>query len=405
MMGWFLLAAALAANSPSAVNWPAFRGNGQSLVTAQSVPLSWSAEKNLDWQIDLAGYGQSSPVVWGQRVFVTTADGAEKERLIVTALDLVSGKSEWSKTFDTTTKIPVTEYVSRSAPTPAVDAERVYAFFESGDVFALDHAGNELWKRSLTTDYGKFQGNHGLGTSPALTEKAVVLLIDHSGPSYLIALDKKTGETIWKADRDPRVSWSSPVVAQGPDGPEILLSSKGVVEAYSAKDGKRLWWVTGLEGNTIASPSITGDLVIVGSSQAGNNIAIRRGGQGDVTETHIAWKTEATSSFASPLVHKGRVYFVNRTGGLVAVDAKTGETLWKERLPGSCWASPVSAGDRVYFFTNTGTTIVIDSGDKMNTLAENTLPGIDRIYGVALVEQRLLIRTGSKLICIRESKP
>jgi outer membrane protein assembly factor BamB len=386
MLGWLLALAAFAADSGENVSWPVFRGNGQSQAASQSLPLTWSADKNVAWSVDLAGYGQSSPVVWGKTIF--------------------AGETEWSKTFPTSTKITVSDYVSRSAPTPAVDAERVYAFFESGDVIALDHAGNELWKRSLTKDYGAIEGNHGLGSSPALTENAVIVLLAHAGPSCLVALDKKTGETLWKTDREPKVFWSSPVVVGSDAGQQILLNSNGLAEAFSAKDGKRIWWVTGLEGNTVASPSVADDLVIIGSSQVGNNLAIRRGGEGDVTETHIAWRSkEATSSFASPLVHKGRAYFVNRSGGLVAVDAKTGETLWKGRLPGSCWASPVSAGERAYFFTNTGTTVVLDSGDKMNPLAENTLPGIDRIYGVALVEDRILIRTGSKLICIREAKP
>lgn len=403
MTGWMIAMALFGADLSQTHQWSVFRGNGQSRTAARDLPLNWTAEKNIAWKQDLKGYGQSSPVVWGERVFVTSADGKEKENLVVTAVNLVSGKTEWSKTFHASTKIPVSDYVSRSAPTPAVDADRVYAFFESGDLVALDHKGNELWTRSLTKDYGAFEGNHGLGSSPTLTKNAVIVLADHSGPSYLIALDKKTGKTLWKTDRKPRVSWSSPIVVDSPRGQKIFLSSNGSVEAYSAK-GERIWEVAGLERNTVASPTVTEDLVIVGSSQVGNNLAIKRGGSGDVTQSHIAWRNrEATSSFGSPLVHQGRVYFVNRSGGVVCADLKTGTTLWKERLPGSCWASPVGAGDRIYFFTKDGTTTVMASADEKKTLAENPLPTTDRIYGVACLDGCILIRTGSQLICIRES--
>ncbi len=403
MTGW-IIAAALVCGADANENssWPAFRGAGQSQTAAGELPLVWDEKKNVAWAVDLKGYGQSSPVIWAEQIFVTSTKGKEKETLLITAVNLSDGKTTWSQTFPSSTKTPVTDYISQSAPTPAVDANRVYAFFESGDVIALDHAGKELWKRSLTKEFGVFQGNHGLGSSPALTEDAVVLLIDHSGPSYLIALDKKTGKTLWKTDREPRVSWSSPVVVED----RVFLSSNGVVECYHAKTGEQIWKVTGLERNTINSPTVTKDFVIVGSSQVGNNLAIKRGGKGDVTNTHLAWKSkEAVSSFGSPLVHQNRAYFVNRSGGVVCVDAKTGETLFKGRLPGACWASPVGAGARVYFFTKDGTTLVLQASEKMETLAENPLPTTDRIYGVAIVEGNIVIRTGSKLVCLRDLKP
>ncbi|MCA9072027.1 MAG: PQQ-binding-like beta-propeller repeat protein [Planctomycetaceae bacterium] len=404
MTSWMIVVALFGADLSQTQQWPVFRGNGQSLTTAKDLPLNWSAEKNIAWKQDLKGYGQSSPVVWGERVFVTSADGKEKENLVIAAVNLTTGQPEWSKSFPASTKIPVSDYVSRSAPTPAVDADRVYAFFESGDLIALDHKGNEVWKRSLKSDYGAFEGNHGLGSSPALTKNAVVVLADHSGPSYLIGLDKKTGKTLWKTDRKPRVSWSSPIVVETPQGERIFLSSNGSVEAFNAK-GEQIWEVTDVERNTVASPTVTEDFVVIGSSQVGNNFAIKRGGTGDVTGSHIAWRNrEATSSFGSPLVHQGRVYFVNRSGGVVCADLKTGDTLWKERLPGSCWASPVGAGDRIYFFTKDGTTTVMASSDEKKTLAENPLPTTDRIYGVACLDGCILIRTGSQLLCIRESK-
>lgn len=384
--------------------WPAFRGTGTSTTTAADLPTEWSRE-TVAWRTELEGYGQSSPVLWGERVFVTSVLGENKDRLLVTAVERATGKVLWSREWSGTQKIADSDYTSKAAPTPAVDAERVYALFESGDLVAMTHDGEELWKRSLAGEYGEYKGNHGLGSSPALAEGSVIVLVDHDGPSYLAALDRATGKTIWKTDRPSRTSWSSPTVRPVPGGAEILVSSSGVVEAYDAKTGARLWSFEGLDKNNVPSPSVIesadGALVVIGSTEVGSNVAIRLGGSGDVTGSHLAWRAaDATSSFGSPLVHEGRIYFVNKSGVAFCLEAQGGATLWNARIGGSCWASPIGAPGRIYFFTKDGTTHVARTSDKHEPIADNELPTDDRVYGVAAGARAFFIRTGRQLLAV-----
>ncbi len=393
----FLLLTAMGAAPADA--WPGFRGDGDSVSQARSLPLEWGQDRHVAWTATIPGYGQSSPVVWRERVFVTSAEGEKKEQCIVTCYDLETGKERWRKTFASSEPAEVSDYISRAAPTPAVDADRVYAFFETGNLVALDHQGNLVWERSLTKEYGKFLGNHGLGSSLALTTEAVIVLVDHDGPSYLLAIDRTSGKTLWKVDRPQKVSWTSPIVS----GSQIVVSSAGTCEAIDAQTGKTVWRVEGLGGNTAPSATVTPSHVIVGSSEVASNVSIRQGGEGDVSDSHIAWRSaQASATFSSPLVYQGCVYLVNRSGVAFCLDEKTGQTHWSHRLGEACWASPLGARGRVYFFTKSGKAVVTEASSKLNVLAENELPTKPPVYGIAAVEGRILIRTGSQLTCIAE---
>ncbi len=384
-------------------SWPGFRGTGQSISTARALPVQWSDEENVAWSVALPGYGQSSPAVWQDRVFVTSVEGEEKETLRVDCLDLESGERLWEATFEASQTVARSRYVSQAAPTPVADGSRVYAFFESGDVIALTHGGDEVWRRSLTDDYGPIGGNHGLGSSPALSSAGLVLLVDHDGPSYLICLDRETGKNRWKVDREKRVSWSSPVVTDGAWGEEVLLSSNGVAESFDAETGQRNWVFTGIEGNTVASPSASAGIFVVGSSEKGESCAIRQDGEGDVTGSHLAWVAEdASSSFGSPLIHGNAVYFVNRAGVAFCNDLATGKCHWSLRLPASTWASPIAAGQRIYFFSTNGTTTILQANpEEPVQLGAASLTTEDRVYGVAAVDGNLLFRMESRIVCVR----
>ena len=407
VLSGFLFANSLSAGENGQRSWPGFRGSGLSLSSARDLPIEWSDKKNIAWKIDLDGYGQSSPVVWEDRVFVTSAQGEEKETLRIDCFDLETGNSLWEKSFPASQKVKKSRYVSYAAPTPVADENFLYAFFESGDVIALDHDGELRWTRSLTKDYGAFAGNHGLGSSPALSSTGLVVLVDHSGPSYLICLDKETGKNLWKSDREERVSWSSPIVVQAEEGEEILISSNGIAESYDAAAGERKWFFDGIEGNTVASPTSSGDLVIIGSSGKDQSRAIRRDGSGDDTGSHQAWQAEeAASSFGSPLVYDENVYFVNRAGVAFCNDLATGKLNWTHRLPASTWASPVGAGDRIYFFSTNGATTILRTGAKEPvSLGVSTLSTDDRVYGVAVVDGHLVFRMETRLVCVRSSPP
>jgi len=378
--------------------WPAFRGDGSSVSLAKQLPTTWSDNQNAAWVIDLPGYGQSSPVVLNKTVFLTAVEGESKEKLLVFALEAASGKILWTKEFMASQKIPSSDYVSRGAPTPVVDADRLYVFFETGDLLALTHKGDLVWQRSLVNDYGKFGGNHGVGSSLAAQGDAVHVLVDHDGPSYLLAVSKATGETQWKVDRESRVSWSSPIVDHSQEVPQVLISSNGALESYLASTGERRWWITGLSGNTVASPTIRGGLVMVGSSKPNENFAVRLDGKGELTPTDIRWRSdEATSSFGSPLLTDDVAYFVSKAGVLYALDSQTGATLWTDRLGDSPWASPLAAEGKVYLFNKGGTTIVYQEGREKKRLAENPLTVDGRIYGVAAVDQAFFVRSGTRL--------
>ena len=378
--------------------WPAFRGTGNSVAAATELPLSWSDEQGVAWSAKLDGYGQSSPVVWDRRVFATSARGAEKEELLVECFDLGTGKRLWQRAVPASNKVAVSDYVSRSAATPAVDANRVYAFFESGDVVALDHDGNVQWQRSLLAEYGAYQGNHGLGSSPALAGDSLVLLVDHDGPSYLLSLDVATGKNRWKIDRPSKISWSSPIINTASKPESVLVSSSGTVEAFALADGRRLWLYEGISGNTVASPTPAGEVVIAGSSDPKQTVALRP--YGDAAPTVVWQADEAATSFSSALVHRDRVYLVNKAGAAFCVNLADGKPIWTERLAGSCWASPIGAGDRVYFFGKDGVTTVVAADSEFRKLSENRLSIDGRIYGVAAVPGAFVLRSGEKLICV-----
>jgi outer membrane protein assembly factor BamB len=380
--------------------WRGFRGNGNSHSFAESLPLNWSDENNLRWRKKLPGYGQSTPVVWKDRVFSTSTEGDFSEKLLVHCNKLSTGESLWRKSYPSPVKIKRSQYVSQAAPSPVVDERAVYLFFESGQLLALDHQGKELWKRSLTDEYGPMQGNHGIGSSLFQSGKALGLLVDHSGPSYLLRIDKKTGQSIWKKDRPERVSWSTPTLCESGEEETVFISSNGIVESYDFLAGKRLWKREGIEGNTVASPSFTDDLTIIGSSTPGQSMALSRKGRTNEGGKLLWVAEDGSSSFGSPLVTDNHLYLVNRAGVVTCHGLKDGGKKWNLRLPGPCWASPMKTLGRVYFFTKDGATIVLKDDGSKEVLAENKLSIEVRVYGVASINRAFVIRTGTELICV-----
>jgi len=378
--------------------WPAFRGAGDDRAPSAELPLRWSPEKGVVWRAELPGYGQSSPIVWDGQVFVTSIEGEEKETLILSAFELGSGEVRWRRRFEASLRFAHTDTASRAAPTPAVDGERVYAFWESGDLVALDHDGETLWRRSLSEDYGAFAGNHGIASSPVLADDLVIVQVTHDGPSYFVALEKATGEVRWKADRPAGVAWTTPILARGTEGLELISSAAGRVEALDAATGERLWQVEGIEKNHVPSAAVDGDVVVVASSAASHNFALRRGSDG----AEVIWRAEGVSSgFGSPVVHDGCVLFINKAGVVTCVGESDGEVRWKHRLPDATWATPIVAGERVYFFTKKGETVVLRHDEESSeVVAENSLPTDDTVYGVAAVRDAFVVRTGGELLRI-----
>ncbi len=393
-----MLAPGWTAGSP----WAEFRGDGTSrLLDPGILPLRWSDDHNLAWSVQPSGYGQSSPVVHEGRIFLTAVEGPNKEQLLLGARDSATGELAWLHRDAPAQSIKDSDMVSRAAPTPAVDEDGVYAFFETGNVVALDRDGKLRWSRRLTDEFGGFGGRHGIGSSLRLCRSGLLALVAHDGPSYLICLDRGRGETVWKADRDPGVSWSTPVVAER-DGREVVLVSGGDrVEAYGTSDGAALWTLGGLEGAFVASPTPVRDGAIIGSSTKGNTVKIRFGRTAH-SNPEIVWRAEEASSyFSSPLVHDGRVFMVNKAGVAFCLEADSGREIWHQRLEGSCWASALASAGNVYFFGVDGLVEVFRAANTPERVAANRLSEESRLYGVAATEQGLLLRYGRRLACVR----
>lgn len=370
--------------------WAAFRGDGSGTTTAD-LPTTWSTKQGIAWNVNIPGYGQSSPVVWNDRVFVTSSDGPFQESCQVHAYDLRSGAKLWTSKVAATTKVENYFRNSRAAPTCVVDEARVYSFFASGDVTAMTHAGEKLWSTPLIKIYGDVDNERGVASSLAQTAKHVFVLIDHHGPSYLAAIDKSNGELCWKADRGERVpSWSSPVVARSHARDLVITSSANTVDAYDAATGESLWQLGGLQGNHIPSASVVGDQVFVGSTTmyggatdesatAGTNCCIELTMTDGRPSYKVRWGAErANSYYSTPLAFAGYVYYVNKAGVLYCINQKTGAQVFVKRIGNPCWASAIgvtnSAGDPfVYFVLKNGFTIVLRPGDHYDQVARNQL--------------------------------
>ena len=369
------------AGEPAVSSWTEFR-NGGSSHSAAEVPVSWSPDKGISWQKELPGYGQSSPVVFNGRVYVTTVVGPMKDECQVLCLDLKTGEHTWVWSQEASSKAASNYMASRAAPTPMVDANGVYAFFEGGDLIAINHDGSLKWKRSLTSEYGKFENNHGLGSSPTQTSDLVIVNIEHKGPSYLLAVDKSTGETRWKVDRPTGSSWTSPIVIECDGKHQIVVSSGGAVTGYDPADGRQIWTVGGLSGNSVPSPTAVGPYLFVGAripefgspleaSQSNHCLKLDASSDG---KHEVVWRAnKAVCDYASPVVDGDCAYYLNKVGVLYCVSSVTGENNYTERLGTTCWATPIVAGGKVFFFGKDGKTQVISNGPTFSKVSTNLL--------------------------------
>ena len=384
-------------NEQGSTRWPGFRGGAATNVSsAARLPLTWSDE-TVTWRATTPGFGQSSPVIWDNTVFLTSLEGAMKETLYVSALSLDDGSERWRRTFDAAEQFEWNDYVSKGAPTPAVDADRLYAFFDSGDLMALTHDGETVWRRDLGAEYDTLGGNHGVGNSVLLTDDALVVLLTRRTYSYLLAVDPATGGTLWKTDRDPGVAWSTPVLS--PDGQEIVVSASGQLEGFDAATGERRWSFDGLSGNHVPSPTVTDDLIFTGGMRVEANLALHRGGAGRLDESAVAWTAGSASNFGSPFLFGECVYWVNTTGAARCLVPSTGAVRWTHRLPASTWATPLGHGDHVYFFTEHGVTEVLRAtSEAPDVVATNHLTVEAPVTGFAAVDDAIVIRAGADTI-------
>lgn len=380
----FLAIAADPGNVPQQT-WPGFLGAGATPVEANSLPLFWSPKNNIAWSTAIPGAGQSSPILWGDRIYVTSVEGQMKDWCHVIALSLKDGAILWDTKFPSSQKVRSNRTQSRAAPTPLADKDGVYAFFETGELVALDHLGKTRWNLSLTRKFGNFESNIGLAASPVQTRDSVVVLLDHEGPSCLVSFSKKDGSQIWKTERDSRSSYSSPALIPFPGGDQIVCSSSGSVDGYDPLTGKQLWSFDDVGGNNVATPfPVGGGRFLVGAQAGMHNerekeakksnflMSVSPGADGKPNPA-IEWRSPLLSSFSNPTAHNGIVYWVTKVGVVGAFDSKTGSEFYSQRLKDPSWAAPMGFGDRVYFFGKDGLTTVVQAGSQFKVLAENRL--------------------------------
>jgi outer membrane protein assembly factor BamB len=390
-----------------AQEWTRFRGpNGTGISEAKGIPVKWT-EKDFIWRVALPGPGHSQPVIWGDRIFLTWARDNGNERVLA-CRHKQDGRELWSKSFTLPTPPLGNKNTSYANGSPVVDQERVIFTLVSAEhywVRAFDHAGKELWSRDL----GSFASQHGHGASPMIWGGTVVVPNDQDGEGFIVALDLKTGAPVWQTPRNSSnngTAYGTPCVHVRPDGvEELLLASKAYgISGLDPKTGKINWQSPAFNKRMAASPVVAGDLVIGSCGQAGGAgnylSAVRLGGSGDVSKTHIAYTIrQATPYVPTPLYRDGRLYWVSDAGVAVALEAATGRELWSERLAAEFFASPVMIDGRIYCPSTKGEMLVWATGDKFELLARNPL-GEGSNSTPCVDGGRLYVRTFTHLLCL-----
>jgi outer membrane protein assembly factor BamB len=394
-----------------AENWPQFRGpTGQGVSTETSLPLRWSASENVVWKTSIPGEGWSSPIVWGDRVFVTSARDQGVSCHIV-CLDRMTGQILWDKeVLQQATRGRKEGRNTYATPTPATDGRLVYAVFFEGSFVAVDFSGSGVW---ANRDF-KFYSQHGLGTSPILWDDLLIQARDGSSDgedktlgwqqpwdqACLLALDKRTGKERWRGRRGlSRISHGVPAIWTN-DGPAQVISEAGdVVQGFDVATGERRWSSKVIGEGKVPSVVLGGGLVFTAGGWGGRESikAFRLGGQGDLNETNLAWEQrKGMPKVPSMLFVNPHLFAVADSGVATCMKAATGEIVWQERLGGSFSASPVWVDGRIYFLSDAGETTVVEAGPEFKVLAKNPLNEKCQA-SMAVSQGRLFVRTEKNL--------
>jgi len=385
------------------VNWPRFRGpNGQGVAEGVRFPAAWAGTDYL-WKVRLAGGGHSSPVVWGDRVFITGADPKTATRHIQ-CLAAADGRVLWTKTYEGTPchLNPLNAYASS---TPALDAERLYLSWASPTAYivvALTHDGREVWR----ADLGPWKSQHGYGTSPMVVGDLVVLTNDQQGPSSMVALDAATGRTRWKVPRPSgRAAYAVPALYRDAGGRThlVVASQAAGVAGLDPATGRALWQVPGaLPERVVASPVLAGDLVLTtcGTGGRGRHVIAVRPPQSEGANAVVVWKMTSDAPYAPTAVARGdRVYLWTESGVVSCLEAATGRRLWRERVGGKFYASPIVVGGRLYNVSTKGEVVALASAERFRLLGRTDL-GEKSQATPAVAGGRMFLRTWSHLMAL-----
>lgn len=398
----------------SETDWPTFRGPTQMGVAAGNVPLTWSESENIVWQVALPGAGSSSPIVFGDHIYLTCYDGYnvpgesggsldDLTRSLV-CFDRETGQQLWIKTVKAT--LPEEEQIrdhGYAGNTPVADSERVYAMHGKNGVYAYDHDGNELWH----TEVG--EKTHGWGSGTSLVRYQDLLIVNASVESQsLYALNCATGDEVWSAG-DIEESWNTPIIAKTPDGDdELLVARFGSVYGFDPLTGEKLWSCeTGITWYIVPTIVVNDGVAYVFGGRSGlASLAIKLGGRGDVTQSHKLWSSKKGSNVNSPVYRDGHLYWCHEQMGIAyCADAKTGNVVFENRLEraGQFYASTLLVGDRVYCLDRSGKMFVFAAKPEFELLAKNELrDGTNFDASPTVTGTRLLLRSQKTLYCIGE---
>ncbi len=395
-----LLVASQAVNLAAETNWTRWRGPQGNGHTDQKLPVQWS-EQDVVWRTDLPGRGQSSPVVWGDRIFLTAAleDGRER---VVLCLNRKDGRILWQKTAWTGSPEKTHAMNPWASATCATDGQRVVAFFGKGGLHCYDMEGNKLWSRDL----GSFEGPWGTAASPIIVGDLVIQNCDADETAYLLGVDKQTGADVWRTPREAVRGWSTPIVVENNGRTELVVNGHVGINAYDPQSGKELWFCKGSTGRGTPTLAAYKDILISVCGRPGEMVAVRGGGQGDVSGTHEAWRTARRGGrdLPSPTVVGDHLMVLSFRPGIASCyDAASGNELWKERLAGEFSASPIVANGMLFIPNEQGETFVIRPGEKLDVVARNRVNSKpEEIFRASLApsDGQLLLRSDRALYCI-----
>ena len=398
-------------------NWPAWRGpTADGVATSTNLPVKWSATENVAWKLALPAYSGSTPIIWGNLIFLNVATENASGGLELWAVDRDKQAVAWKRPLAGGNHIERKQ--NMSSPSPVTDGRTVWVMTGVGILKAFDFTGKELWMRDIQTDYGRFGLNWGYASSPLLHQGALYMQVLHGmktdDPSYIFKVDGASGKTLWKVERPTKAqrespdSYATPALLQYQGRTEIVITGGDAVTGHDPSSGVEIWRVEGLnpqnrtDYRVVASPTVMGGLIV---SPSRNNplTAIRPGGKGDISGTHIAWQFDRGPDVPSPVSDGTYVYVVNETGVVYCLELKTGNVVYgPQRLPNDFYsASPVLADGKIYVTgETTGITTVFRSGPKFEILSSNTFDDTCTPYclsTVAVSDSQLFIRTSAHL--------
>ena len=415
-IGLVLVALVIATVLTSAEQWPQWRGPSLNGMSAEkNLPVRWSPTENIAWKLAVPTFSGSTPIVWGDHVFLNVSDGRD---LYLWGVDRNKGVALWKRLLGSGDRRMMKQ--NMSSPSPVTDGKTVWAMTGTGILKAFEFGGRELWMRDIQREYGRFGLNWGYGSSPLLHDDALYVQVLHGmhtkDPSYLLRIDKATGRTVWRVERPTKArfespdAYTTPALLRSGTSTEIVITGGDVVTGHDPSTGRELWRAEGLNPSNdgsnriVASPVVSGDLVFAASRER-PILALRGGGRGDVSKSHLVWSFGNGTDVPTPVTDGTYLYIVNDRGIVWCVDAKTGKEIYgRARIrSGTYSGSPVLADGKIYVTNEDGLTVVFRAGPKLEVLAENDFDDYT-LSSPAVSDGQIFIRTSKFLYAIGTRK-